>query len=783
MATGMTGMTGTSAPTYYTYNRFLDTTIYGISRNLDKVDISGNIVENADSIIQRNLSIGGNLTVTGNLNASSIFINSSPLSIFMLNIINGISVYQNFIIMAQGFSIASGKYITANGLNIYDYQLGYLANVSSDIQTQINNLAPLASPTFTGIPLLTTTPTAGNSSQQIANTAFVSNAISSLSSGLNYAPLSSPVFINIPTCPTASAGTTTLQLSSTAFVQNAITNLISASTAYTGTNTFNSFLPSSTITASTTYQLTNKFYVDSVVASIFTLGHDYTKLNTFNSVLPTSTISATTTYQFTNKNYVDTALSNYALSANPTFSGTPLSTTALAGTNTTQISTTAFTVTAIANAISALGMGTYAKTFSPILTGTPLSSNPNVGDNTTQIATSYFTNIAISNAITTAITGLGMGNYALLNNPTFTGTPIAPTPLSTVNTTQISTTAYVTTGIANAITALGMTAYAKTVSPILTGTPTCPTAVSTINNTQIASTAFVKTASTALLSLVNTWTGTSNTFSNDIYVNSIQMGQGNTTNLNTCFGQGCLTANLGTQNTASGYFSMASNTTGSNNTAYGMGGLSMNTTGSNNTSIGYLANQNGNFSNTTSIGYSTAPTANNQIVLGTSSETTVIAGGLSIAKLPILSYTTLPTYTSNQIGYSAPITYTTGTSITNGGLVTLAKTTSPLPIGNYTIFWTSAMVYSGTTGAISIGLYGAILSSTVPTGFSGSSYTEVHNQTANTGQNQLYTSSAYVSPTTATFSVYLMAQAYYPTAIGLGITTSGISNLQVIRTS
>ena len=66
-----------------------------------------------------------------------------------------------------------------------------------------NNYAPIASPTFTGTPLLTTTPTAGDASQQIANTAFVSNAISTLNSGLSYAPLASPIFSGIPTTPTA----------------------------------------------------------------------------------------------------------------------------------------------------------------------------------------------------------------------------------------------------------------------------------------------------------------------------------------------------------------------------------------------------------------------------------------------------------------------------------------------------------------------------------------------------------------------------------------------------
>jgi hypothetical protein len=501
-------------------NKFKNTTIYGTFQNKDRLTSAtdATIVEQANAIIDRNLLVSGNITTPLLLIGTPA--SSVPLLVYIATQISGTTNWGLLQTFSTGIALTPSSLIHANNTTISDVALSYISTLSSDIQTQVNSKSATNSPTFTGVPL-STTGIAGDTSQQIATNAFVSNAIGSISSVSS----ASPSFTGIPTCPTASAGTSTIQLSSTAFVQNAITNLISASTAYTGTNTFNSFLPSSTITASTTYQLTNKFYVDSIVGSIFTTGHNYTKLNTFNSVLPTSTISASTANQFTNKTYVDTAITN-------SFIGTPSVPTALAGTNTTQISTTAYVVTGIANAISALGMGTYAKTSSPTFTGVPLSVSPNVGDNTTQIATSYFTNIAISNAINTAISGLGMGNYALSNNPTFTGTPIAPTPVAGTNTTQISTTAYVVTGIANAVTALSMGTYAKLASPMLTGTPTCPTAVSTINNTQIASTAFVKTASTALLSLVNIWSGASNTFNNDIYVNGIQMGQGNTTNIN-----------------------------------------------------------------------------------------------------------------------------------------------------------------------------------------------------------------------------------------------------------
>lgn len=72
------------------------------------------------------------------------------------------------------------------------------------------SFAPLASPTFTGVPAA---PTAepGTNTTQIATTAFVA---------VSYAPLASPTFTGVPAAPTAATGTSTTQLATTAFVAN-----------------------------------------------------------------------------------------------------------------------------------------------------------------------------------------------------------------------------------------------------------------------------------------------------------------------------------------------------------------------------------------------------------------------------------------------------------------------------------------------------------------------------------------------------------------------------------
>jgi hypothetical protein len=158
-----------------------------------------------------------------------------------------------------------------------------------------------------------------------------------------------------------------------------------------------------------------------------------------------------------------------------------------------------------------------------------------------------------------------------------------------------------------------------------------------------------------------------------------------------------------------------------------------------------------------------------------------LSGSLILAQPPSFSYTTKPTLSNNQIGYSIPITYTAPSVISSGVFIVIAKTTGPLPIGNYNIFWTTAVANTGANGIVGVGMYGIIFSANTPTFFSGSSYMNVHNQTAYNNQNQLYTSSAYVSPTTANYSVYLCLNLAFSSVT---ITSSAtLSNLQVIRTS
>jgi len=747
-----TGMTGTSAPTYYTYNRFLDTTIYGISRNLDKIDISGTIVENADSIIQRNLSIGGNLTV-GNIT---------------LNL---------------------GSHITSNGLTITDSQLGYLATISGDIQTQINNLAPISgslnyapisgslnyapisSPTFTGIPYLTTTPNAGNSSQQIANTAFVTNAITTLNSGLTYAPLASPTFSGIPTAPTAALSTTTFQLSTTAFVQNAISNL-----------SIGNYLTS--VLAASTYSI---------------------KIN------PTG------------------GQNNYAPIAAPVFTGIPTCPTASLGTSSLQLSSTAFVANAITNLNSTILSAVNTWTgLSNTFTGLIYLDSTNLN---TEIF-NFFSNTSIYgsagvNLMAGGTTGWAGNTNSLSLNPTSCNIGSALTSGGSITSSNSIISQYLKT-YNNSDPSFPSTYALDTLYFQTAFSQTTQSPVATITTSNTLYTAFSipanynKSINLSIPiacginagSFTNSGTSTitiTETISNYNFL-IFKDGVLSQTIAATKNSTGILSSQvvITIPSPSSGFFSYymflanfsASFTPIFSDVAasYTIFFTSTLTTTTSKTIIPltvytgtpYMRYNCSNFttSTTTLTNCSITPmygTGGSVSTISTSENTNTAIGTTYVNNLtsanPIaLSYSVLPTLFSNQIGYSAPISYYNGTAVTNGSFVILAKTTGSLPIGNHNVYWTTALANTVGNGTISVGMYGVILAPTAtsPTSFSGSSYTEVHNQTAYNNQNQLYTSSAFVSPATANYSVYLCVNIAF---INTVMTTSSLSNLQVIRTS
>jgi hypothetical protein len=308
---------------------------------------------------------------------------------------------------------------------------------TADYGTNTTQLATTAfvqgeklSPAFSGVP---TAPTASSatSNTQIATTAFVQ------------AQKTSPAFSGIPTAPTAAAGTNTTQLATTEFTTGAVGTLEASTTATTNSlQALKAPIDSPTFTGvptapspadgdvsqkiATTAFVRSSAPVLSVAGKTGTvtlLVGDITGAAPIAAPSFTGDVKAPTALYGTNSNIVATTAFVQGEKLSPTFTGVPKAPTAGAGTANTQIATTAYTDTAVSN-FNDIVVATYAPLANAVLTGTPRSTTFAYGTNGTQIATTEF------------VQGEKL-------SPEFSGVPKAPTaPNGTAN-TQIATTQFV----------------------------------------------------------------------------------------------------------------------------------------------------------------------------------------------------------------------------------------------------------------------------------------------------------------------------------------------------
>jgi hypothetical protein len=130
-------------------------------------------------------------------------------------------------------------------------------------------------------------------------------------------------------------------------------------------------------------------------------------------------------------NNIQTAVNSKADTLSPTLTGTPLAPTATAGTNTTQVATTAFVKTAVDNATGSLGTMSTQNAASVAITGGAISG---------------ITDLAVVDGGTGASTAANARTNlgaAAVDSPALTGTPTAPTATFGTSTTQLATTAFV----------------------------------------------------------------------------------------------------------------------------------------------------------------------------------------------------------------------------------------------------------------------------------------------------------------------------------------------------
>ncbi|CAB5187463.1 hypothetical protein UFOVP166_52 [uncultured Caudovirales phage] len=172
-----------------------------------------------------------------------------------------------------------------------------------------------------------------------------------------YAPLASPTFTGVPAAPTATVGDSTTQIATTAFVNAEIANdVVRNDTA--GTIAMNG-----TQAAGTSVQLARADHVhpvDTSRAPLASPGLTGTPTSTTAAVDTNTTQIATTAYVIA-QGYLKsaTASTTYAPLASPSLTGVPLATTAAADVNTTQIATTAYVI-GQASAVTPAALGTAA---------------------------------------------------------------------------------------------------------------------------------------------------------------------------------------------------------------------------------------------------------------------------------------------------------------------------------------------------------------------------------------------------------------------------------------
>jgi hypothetical protein len=364
-------------------------------------------------------------------------------------------------------------------------------------------------------------------------------AVGGVTAGANTTFTGSNIFSGSIQVPTQPSSDNSDLAASTAFVQTAIADIA------TGVTSFN------TRVGAVTFQASDISGVGGALLNSPTFTGNPQSV----TQAPASNSSSIATTAF-----VHNVLASYATLAGPAFTGVPTAPTAAMGTNTTQLATTAFVQAAITTnaGVTTFNGRNGAVTLtssditgaggallnSPALTGTPTAPTATAGTNTTQIATTAFVLSQISSGAVSSfntrtgavtlqladVTGVG---GAPLASPAFTGVPTAPTPSDSDNSTTVATTAFVqavvqnatiqpatTTTLGGIIVGSGLTVQtngtlsanvtsvagrtgavvlavgdvsgaAPLASPAFTGVPTGPNANIGTNTTQLATTTYV----------------------------------------------------------------------------------------------------------------------------------------------------------------------------------------------------------------------------------------------------------------------------------------------------
>ena len=285
---------------------------------------------------------------------------------------------------------------------------------------------------------------------------------------------------------------------------------------FTGTNTFNTSLPTSTLTPSSSTQLITKAYGDSTYTtsgSILSGANVWTGTNTFNTSLPTSTIAPTTQYQFVNKAYADlcaTLAGNNIFTGTNTFN-TSLPTSTLTPSSSTQLITKAYgdsTYTTSGAMLSAANAWTgNTNTFNSFLPTSTIAPTTQY-----QFVNKAYVDLCATLAGNNAFAGTNTFNTSL---PTSTQTPTTSTQLITK---AYGDSTYTTSG-AMLSAANAWTGNTNTFNSFLPTSTIAPT-----TQYQFTNKAYVDLC--AKLAGNNIFTGTTNTFTGVVNITGVSSAGG-----------------------------------------------------------------------------------------------------------------------------------------------------------------------------------------------------------------------------------------------------------------
>ena len=452
VAAGVAGLQSTSDATY------VPESDKGVAYGVASLDSAATIpaIQISDASVRNKLSVSGNgLNYNSTTGVMNIDFSNAPTSV----------ASQGYV-ATQLSNIVNSAPGALDTLKELSDALGSDANFSTTVTNSLATKAPLASPTFTGtvrIPagaiiadydLISDRTDAVSAAITTAAADATSKANAAQAAAISAAAADATTKANAATTTAAADATTKAAAAQAAAITSAAnTTAIAKTEAIAAAGTAADAAVAGAITAAAADATTKASNAQAAAISAAASAAD-TKVSTHNSAT-TNVHGIADTSALATKSYVDTANALKANLASPTFTGTVAGITkSMVGLG--NVDNTADSAKPISTAAQT-ALDLKAPLASPALTGTPTAPTAAAGTNTTQVATTAFVGTAVSNLVASAPAALdtlnelatALGNDASFST-TITNALAAKAPLASPALTGTATAVNLTvTGTAN----------------------------------------------------------------------------------------------------------------------------------------------------------------------------------------------------------------------------------------------------------------------------------------------------------------------------------------------